>query len=184
MIVFPLGFTVHNDEVAKAISHALHANIICLAAAGNQGANEQTSFPARMPRVIAVYSTDGYGNPSPFNPSPRKARKNFSTLGESFEQIWEGKTQFRSGSSYAVCVAAGILATMLDLSRNHLALDNEDLKTLHTSEGAEMMLDIMSCQRGGYDYVAPWILLPNNMTGEDTRGVVKGQIVAGLRTLR
>ncbi|EFY93778.1 hypothetical protein MAC_00269 [Metarhizium acridum CQMa 102] len=107
--------------VANAISQPMRKNIICLAATGNNGANDGASFPARMHGVIPTFSTDSYGNPSPDHASPIRGRKNFSTLGENVRVWGDGRTEelaYKSGTSFAVCVAAGIRAAMLVFARD------------------------------------------------------------------
>lgn len=188
MIALPLGLDIYHEEIADAISWALRANIICLAAPGNAGANKRAAFPARMPGVIAVFSTDSYGNPSLFNPSPIEGQSNFSTLGEDIPSMWNGRSVYKSGTTYSVCVAAGILATMFVFARDYLALKPRDWKTLHTPAGAEKFLELMSSSRGGYKYVAPWLLFSDQSLTDEHDGsesgfknVIKGEIVAALR---
>lgn len=187
MIALPFGLDIYHGEIAAAISWALRANIICLAAPGNAGANEQAAFPARMPGVIAVFSSDSYGNPSPFNPSPIKGQSNFSTLGEDIPAWWDDKEVFKSGTAYSVCVAAGILANMFVFARDYLQLEPRDWERLHTPAGAKKFLELMSSSRGGYEYVAPWLLLSNQRLTDQHDGsessfknVIKSQIVAAL----
>jgi hypothetical protein len=189
LVILPLGFQVYNKEVSDAISQALKKNIICLAAPGNGGANERIAFPARLPRVISIYATDGYGNPAPFNPSPLKGRQNFSTLGENIECGWQGETALKSSTSFSVCIAGGILASIFDFIRNDLSIDGADWEALHTPEGAEKLLELMSSSRGGYEYVAPWFLLSTEVLdskegNSDRRKILRGQIIAALRQLR
>ncbi|KAL7958637.1 putative subtilisin [Trichoderma compactum] len=181
MIVLPFGVRVRDEAIYNAITQALEANIICLAAAGNHGANDQTAFPARMPRVIGIYSTDGFGNASRFNPSPIQGRRNFSALGEDHEFFWKQECKRRSGSEFAVCVAGGILSRVLQVTRAHAMLDPKDWKALHTPEGAEKLLDLMSHHRGGYDYVVPWSLFPTDIPMADQETVLKGLILTALR---
>jgi hypothetical protein len=189
MVILPLGFQVYDKEVSDTISQALKKNIICLAAPGNAGANERIEFPARLPRVISIYATDGYGNPAPFNPSPLKGRKSFSTLGKDIECRWGGETVLRTGTALSVCIAGGILASIFDFIRNDLSIDGDDWETLHTPEGAEKLLELMSSSRGGYEYVAPWFLLSAEVLdskegNSDRRDILRGQILAALRQLR
>lgn len=191
MIVLPFGFPVHHEIVSAAISFALEKGITCLAAPGNAGGNERAAFPARMPGVIAIYATDGYGNPSPFNASPIKGRKNFSTIGENMPSSRNGVEATTSGTSYSVCVAAAVLATMLEFARTQLSLDDADLRTLNSPDGAEKMLDLMSSERGGYDYMAPWLFFSDetedSISGgseSEFKSIIKGQILAALRQMR
>ncbi|KID97185.1 Peptidase S8/S53, subtilisin/kexin/sedolisin, partial [Metarhizium majus ARSEF 297] len=152
MIVLPLGLEIHHDGVANAISQAIRRNIICLAATGNNGANDRASFPARMHGVIPIFSADSYGNPSPFNASPMRDRKTFSTFGENV-RVWRDdrtdEAAYKSSTSFAVCIAAGMLAAMMVFARDYLQLDQRDWGTLHTPAGAEKYLELMSTSRGG-----------------------------------
>lgn len=186
MIILPLGFPVYDEELANAISLALRENVLCLAAPGNNGANERIAFPARLPGVIHIYATDGYGNPLPFNPSPLPGQKNFSTLGEDIEFKWKERTIFSSGTSFSVCIAGGILAMILDCAQNYLKMDKADVKALHMPQEAEKILELMSAHRGGYSYIAPWLLLSdemfdNSQTEEDCKIMLKSIIVAALK---
>ncbi|KID88985.1 Peptidase S8/S53, subtilisin/kexin/sedolisin [Metarhizium guizhouense ARSEF 977] len=185
---------IHHDGVANAISQAIRQNIICLAATGNDGANTRAAFPARMHGVIPIFSTDSYGNPSPYNASPMRGRKNFSTFGENV-RVWRDdrrdEPSYKSGTSFAVCIAAGMLAAMLVFARDYLQLDQRDWNTLHTPAGAEKYLELMSSSRGGYEYVAPWLLISNEIlienssgSGVDFKDAIKSQIVTALRHLR
>ncbi|RDW58854.1 hypothetical protein BP6252_13330 [Coleophoma cylindrospora] len=191
MLVLPFGLNTYNQELADQLSRALQANIICLAATGNSGANARAAYPARMPGVVAVFSSDSLGNPSLFNPSPSPAQRNFSTIGEDIAISHNGEEQYRSGTSFATCVMAGILSSMFVFARDYLELDLEDWNLLHTPAGAHKFLEIMSTSRGGYDYVAPWLLLSDDLTFKQQDGsqssykmVVKAQILAALRQLR
>ncbi|KID66892.1 uncharacterized protein G6M90_00g070620 [Metarhizium brunneum] len=194
MIVLPLGLEIHHDGVANAISQAIRRNIICLAATGNNGANDRASFPARMHGVIPIFSADSYGNPSPYNASPMRHRKNFSTFGENVRVWRDDRTDepaYKSSTSFAVCIAAGMLAAMLAFARDSLQLDQRDWNTLHTPAGAEKYLELMSTSRGGYEYVAPWLLISNEILMEnkseseaDFKNAIKSQIVMALRHLR
>jgi hypothetical protein len=145
-----------NPAVTDAINSALSNGVVCLAAVGNSSANEKLPFPARLPDVLSVYSTDGFGNPAPYNPSPQSDRKNFSTLGSGITVHEDyDKYQIKSGSSYAVSIAGEILAAMFTYASEILSLDAKDLKVLHSPKGAERLFELMSSKRGGYDYVAP-----------------------------
>lgn len=80
------GFTTQLPEsVQKAIRDASSRDVIMFGAAGNHSGNDAVTYPGRDPRVICIYSTDGYGNRSAFNPPPLLNSKSFSTLGEEVE---------------------------------------------------------------------------------------------------
>jgi subtilisin family serine protease len=76
-----------------------------------------------MRQVICINSTDGFGNPSAWNPSPTRDR-NFSIIGEGIEAAWPtqlGATNAKvaSGTSVATPIAAGIAALILQYARQH-----------------------------------------------------------------
>ncbi|KAL8294203.1 hypothetical protein RB597_008037 [Gaeumannomyces tritici] len=58
---------------------------IVIAAAANWAGNKYIAYPARHKRVICINATDGGGNPSKKNPTPRKDGDNFALLGLSIE---------------------------------------------------------------------------------------------------
>jgi hypothetical protein len=107
-------------ELRDAILAAHSAGILMFAAASNSGVHSATpAFPARMNNVFCVYAGDGMGNPAPTTPSPRNNRYNFMTLGEAVESAWPRDLckppwkMRKSGTSFAVPIAAGIAAFML-----------------------------------------------------------------------
>lgn len=206
MIILPLGLSVHEPGIADAINKALKNGIICLAAVGNQGTNARIAFPARMPGVVGIHSCDGYGNPSHFNPSPTKGQNNFCTLGEQIrvryraplrcdddekEETEEEGPRLVSGSSYAVVIAASIIAQVFVFARDTLKLEPQSIQALRSPEGVHALLELMSTSRNGYDYVAPWILLSEEFWGDRSvdsevgrEALVKGQTIAALRRIR
>jgi hypothetical protein len=127
MIVLPLGLPVYDSAIADRINRALQKKIICLAATGNQGANARIAFPARMNGVVAIHSADANGNPSLFNATPLPGRKNFATLGEAIpvKSITSGGAYgvYLSGSTYAVTLAASVLASVITLAKHTLGLE-------------------------------------------------------------
>ncbi|TRX92293.1 hypothetical protein FHL15_006908 [Xylaria flabelliformis] len=193
MIVVPLGMEYHDRGISAAILEARQHNITVVAAAGNSGGNDRVAFPARMPSVIAVHATDGHGNPSLFNPSPVKARKNFSTLGESIPTISKSTNEecYMTGTAWAACTAAAILSVVIQFARKRLEMNGEDLQWLNSPEGAELLLELMSSDRGGYNYVAPWLFFSGEIDERMAHGsqaefinTVKGQVVAAMRRSR
>ncbi|KAI0444182.1 putative subtilisin [Xylaria telfairii] len=197
MIIVPLGMREHHQGISAAILEARQHNITVVAPAGNSGGNERVAFPARLPSVIAVHATDGHGNPSTFNPSPVKARKNFSTLGELIPGIpvldepMDKTDSYMTGTSYAACMAAAILSVVIQFARRRLEMSKDDLQWLNSPEGAELLLELMSTERGGYDYVAPWLFFSGEIDERMARGseaefisTVKGQVVAAMRRMR
>ncbi|KAF8854455.1 hypothetical protein BDZ45DRAFT_676917 [Acephala macrosclerotiorum] len=117
---FGFGTTLKN--IQRAVRIASSKGIIMISGAGNAGANMLVPYPARDPRVFCIYSTDGYGNRSHFNPPQLSDGRGFSTLGEEAASSWPEKLvrdsgqyeMLKSGSSVAATIASGIAAMVLD----------------------------------------------------------------------
>lgn len=189
IIILPLGMKYLDPDLAKAIKGALSTGIVCLAASGNDGANEKLPFPARLPEVLAIHASDGYGNPAPFNPTPRDDLMNFSVLGQSIEVHSGPVSEYQgsrtvSGSAFAAAIAGGMLAAMFSYASEVLCIEEKYMKVLRSPKGAEKIFTLMSCKRGGYDYVAPWLLIEDMDpvdSLEEHQGLIKAKIVAALK---
>ena len=66
VISMSFDFTSPSRELATAITYATSRGVICVASAGNDGAQELV-YPAALPNVIDVASTDNNNNPSAFS---------------------------------------------------------------------------------------------------------------------
>lgn len=66
VISMSFSFTSPSKEMAIAIHYANHKNVICVASAGNNGADEVV-YPAGIPGVMAVASTSDYDTRSSFS---------------------------------------------------------------------------------------------------------------------
>jgi subtilisin family serine protease len=150
------------DRIHTAINEAFVSRVLMFAAAKNDGANSGIAYPANQDQVICVNSTDGHGNPSKYNPSPIMGQ-NLSVLGEDVLSSWPVKfklgMQRKSGTSYATPIAAGIAAIVLEYALEKLP--NEEsyaIKKLRTPRGMQAVLGLMSEDRWGYRYLAPWTL--------------------------
>ncbi|KAL5346365.1 hypothetical protein ACLOAV_008635 [Pseudogymnoascus australis] len=89
IISMSFGYRAEVPEIKAALRKAFHKGIILIAAASNSGVNPRfpISFPANMRQVICMHSTDGYGNPSPRNPSAIPDC-NLGILGEAVAAAW------------------------------------------------------------------------------------------------
>jgi hypothetical protein len=80
------GFPRSSDIVGEAIMRAYRKGILMFTAARNDGGNKVIAYPTRHRTVIGVFSTNGDGNKSGFNPNPPEDDSSyFSTLGEAVE---------------------------------------------------------------------------------------------------
>ncbi|KAL8377826.1 hypothetical protein RB595_008486 [Gaeumannomyces hyphopodioides] len=90
IISLSLGLDEYHPEIDKQLKRVLSPGTngpkrIVIAAAANWAGNKDTAYPARRERVICIHATDGGGNPSKKNPTPRKGDDNFALLGLSIE---------------------------------------------------------------------------------------------------
>ncbi|PHH92006.1 hypothetical protein CDD83_9374 [Cordyceps sp. RAO-2017] len=150
------------NAVQVAVEKAVVQGKLIFAAAANSGGLMSRAYPAKFNGVVCVHATDGQGNPAEFNPDPGTGVDNFATAGVAIGTEWKGKETNVSGTFYAVPVAAGIAANILDLAHTRLTEEEDRLhvQSLYRYSGMRSMLSWMSRQRGGYDNLRPWILFP------------------------
>lgn len=135
-----------------------------LAAASNGGAaDSRPAFPAFLDQVISLYSADGYGASSSFNPLPSLAEDNFAILGESVEsaKLRSGRTR-KSGTSVATMVASAVAALVLELSFQQPARLRES--HIRSYSGMRAMFAAMSRDGATHNpgeryFIRPWKLL-------------------------
>jgi hypothetical protein len=187
------GFTTCDidgyNELEGAIRDAYSKDILLFAAASNSGANLDRAYPARDQNVICIHSTDANGNRSKFSPNAIADDTNLATIGEAVESAWpvhlcDKKTnptfvKYKSGTSYATPIAAGIAAFLLQYAKLHLRQDQ-----LHKLKRQSRMKAVLrkvaqksqeSKRRDDYHYVA-LSLYSDNLFGKDER-LIKDTIV-------
>ncbi|KAI1740736.1 hypothetical protein F4680DRAFT_465012 [Xylaria scruposa] len=179
IISMSFGYYDQNDDIDSAIDRAFKADKLLFAAASNEGGNRGRSRPARSSGVICVHACDGKGNKGSMNPNPEKRALNFSTLGVAIESKWKGQTVFKSGTSFATPVAAGIAANVLEFAGHQCHLSPGNMKRLKRHEGMCAILAEMCTERDGYDYLQPQNLWADGKSSEDIgRGIQ--DIIEGL----
>ncbi|EGE04575.1 NWD2 [Trichophyton equinum CBS 127.97] len=163
------GFGSEYDAVASAIRKAFEKRKIMFVAASNAGANIlKPIFPANMPEVICINSTDGYGKVSNFNPPPQKDNYNFCTLGEAVLDSWKpnissGIRDRDTGTSFATPLAAAIAASFIEFFRQdkfgRLEIPDSLKSEVRTREGMLKIFVAISENFQGFNYLRPWSLL-------------------------
>lgn len=161
------------DCIKREILYAHSKETVLFAAARNNGGVKGIAYPASQTEVICINSTDGEGNPSPFNPSP-KEDKNFSTLGEAVLSSWPRSVQQRmTGTSFATPIAAGIAAVTMDYmeqKRRGWSEENDRYvaKKIKTRGGIIAVFDKhLSDPRSGFRFLCPWLFFNKDETGLD-----------------
>ncbi|TRX94162.1 hypothetical protein FHL15_004930 [Xylaria flabelliformis] len=181
IINMSFGSEFDDINVADALDRACNAKrkkTILLAAASNNGRNSKRTFPARHEGVIAIHSLDGKGNDEGgMNPSRKGYFENFGTLGLGIKTLWDrlpphlessvdawtttATTKYKSGSSYATPIAAGIVANCIewiDYMWARGSLNTHQYASLRKPKGIRLMLKKQSEVVGDILSVAPWIL--------------------------
>ncbi|KAI9662763.1 MAG: hypothetical protein M1829_006158 [Trizodia sp. TS-e1964] len=144
--------------IRAAISAAYAKRVVMFAAARNSGGNTGIAYPANQDEVICINSTDGYGNKSLFNPTPRLGR-NLSILGQDIELMsgHDGETVCKSGTSFATPIAAGVAVLLLAYGREKLSSD--EFEKLKSRRGIfEVFQRNLAEDRDGFKYIVPWKL--------------------------
>lgn len=126
-------------EFESALVNAYANDVLLFAAASNSGGKLGRAFPAREPTVIAVHATDANGNRSRFSPTAATDDINLATVGEAVESAWPVQlcdetanpysVKYKSGTSYATPIAAGIAGFLLLYARVHLSEKAAALKS-------------------------------------------------------
>ncbi|KAI0857485.1 hypothetical protein F4860DRAFT_357029 [Xylaria cubensis] len=181
IINMSFGSEFDDNNVADALDRACNTKpkkTILLAAASNNGRNSKRTFPARHEGVIAIHSLDGKGNDEGgMNPSRQDCFENFGTLGLGIKTLWDelppslessadtrsttATTKYKSGSSYATPIAAGIVANCIewiDYMSARGSLNKHQYASLRKPKGIRLILKKQSEEVGDILSVAPWIL--------------------------
>lgn len=180
IITMSFGIREYDERMSTAISNALNQRTLLFAAASNDGGNLGRAFPAQYPSVFCIYSTDGNGNPSKFNPTASETDVNFSLLGEHVSSHWpaglnglEQTVNVMSGTSVATPIAAGLAASILSFVRQqdqNIVVESERLGSwLKRDNSMDAVFKTMVRQRRGrgYDYITPHTLFDRGSTRDD-----------------
>ncbi|KAF2801991.1 uncharacterized protein BDZ99DRAFT_527942 [Mytilinidion resinicola] len=185
------------DGIQTAIRNAsVQSPRIMFAAASNNGKNEKRAFPAKYePWVICVHASDGKGSDGGINP-PTERGANFMTLGMGLnlmERQWtheqKGRTPiykevYKSGTSFATPIAAGIAATVLDVASRVSAIKDRAKEKLRRPEEMQKMLWLMSSPKhdlgNQYCFLAPWNHWEKHWQANETKSRIAWDLINDL----
>jgi len=137
------------------------------AAASNYGANDKEMFPARHDSVISIRGTNSNGYFEDFNP-PRNQNEEtvFGTLGLDVPSAWlsdHDDEVYKSGTSIATAIAAGIAGTLLGYAngKSKESTFQDVNKKLRTRQGMQVVFRALAYRtlKENYLYLAPWKLM-------------------------
>lgn len=168
------GTPVISNAILEAVRKR-HGFILFFAAAANFGGNTREMFPARHHFVIPMRGTNSQGLFQDTNPPPdHHGPVVYGTLGVEVPTAGlstQGSMVYRSGTSVATPIAAGIAALVLSCAStsfgDRTSLANDPLKYLWSSSGMSSMFNQMSTWMDGRClYLNP---LPFMQKGEGER---------------
>jgi len=113
VINMSFDFTTPSSEFAQAIAYAQKNNVTCVASAGNEGSS-QLVYPAGLPGVMGVASTNNFDQKSSFsNFGPQDVW--VAAPGENIVSTYPFKTYAsESGTSFSAPLVSGTVALLLD----------------------------------------------------------------------
>ncbi|KAH8599217.1 hypothetical protein B0O99DRAFT_591086 [Bisporella sp. PMI_857] len=168
IITLSLALQDEHNGIENAIKQALNPSRqgntkkIIFAAAGNNGGNAPTAWPASRHGVIAIYASNGQGVRANFNPPHHNDKPVFATLGVDIGLHWfpspgMKKRVYVSGTSYATPIAAAIAANVLEHARCKLNLTLDQRKNLCSGDRMMKVFEqmVMSSEPSNR-YIQPW----------------------------
>ncbi|PVH69595.1 subtilisin-like protein, partial [Cadophora sp. DSE1049] len=176
IINMSFSFLTDQPTIKEAINNAENEGVVFFAAASNYGGNTARLFPAKLDRVLCIHASDGHGNKSGLDPTPKQSSENLSTLGVAIPSISELGVLV-SGTSYSTPIMVGMTANILRFVQhvtNAGLLTEEQRTEAFTRMGVRNILLAMSERRDKYDYVTPWRMMWNDGAGvEDVVSKIK-----------
>jgi subtilisin family serine protease len=169
------GLLKDQTDMRKAVLEAHAKSILMFAAASNKGGNFNVTYPAKYGEAICIFSTDGLGSDSIYNPTQMGGSGyHLATLGEGVKSAWpidlqEGSNFERrmSGTSFATPIAAGVAACVLEFTLMNQK-DNNLYEKLHRRDQMkEVFAQRLADNRNGWHYIRPWKLFDKERS-EDT----------------
>lgn len=181
------GFADEQPCISDAIREAVYErkdSILFFAAASNYGANDREMFPARHDSVISIRGTNANGDFEDFNPPKSQDEVAvFGTLGLDVPSAWANSDydEYKSGTSIATAIAAGIAGSLLGYISSHppeKPFYNVKYRAW-TRRGMLAIFKVLSSNtlKAGYLYLTTWDLIG---TSEDVRWAKLGGALSEL----
>ncbi|KAM0512893.1 hypothetical protein ACHAPE_008395 [Trichoderma viride] len=159
------------NDIIKSINNAIKSSRLIFAAASNDGKNRRRTFPANYPSVFGVYASDGMGTVSAINPLSQEDDINIMTLGIDVKVLERRQVdnngvstlirepKYRSGTSFATAIAAGIAGTVLDIADRAKEIEEQTKEKLRDyGSMREIFTELLPCDRDNHRYLTPWHL--------------------------
>jgi hypothetical protein len=160
------GLSKDQPEIKAAVLAAHLENILMFAAASNNGGNFPVTYPAKYGEVICIFSTDGFGKNSDYNPTQMdNAGYHFATIGEGVKSAWPVHLQDGSkperrmtGTSFATPVAAGVAACLLEFALMKQMREDFYKRLRHQQRMQDVLAKELAIPAYGLHYIHPWNL--------------------------
>ncbi|KAJ5174596.1 subtilisin-like protein [Penicillium canariense] len=187
IISMSFGFADEQPCISGAIREAQYERkdaILFFAAASNYGANDREMFPARHDSVISIRGTNANGDFEDFNPPKHEDESAvFGTLGLDVPSAWSNSDDevYKSGTSIATAIAAGIAGCLLGYISSHppeRPFYNAKYRAW-TRQGMHAIFRVLSSNtlKAGYLYLTVWDLIGK---AEDVRWAKLGGALSEL----
>lgn len=141
IILITAGFKTNKKEIERVVMEALDANVLIVAAIGNNGeAGENAGyFPARYPGVVGVGSVNAKGEISDF--SDQCQELDILAPGENISSFYlNGEMVEGSGTSQAAANVAGAVANIIEAYKSkHIPYNAKSIIELLQRTGGSTM---------------------------------------------
>src|SRR5437773_4736635 len=165
--------------IERALIKAHKTNILIIASASNEGANDPITFPASLPVVICIGAADGKGNRSEFT-SYKSGVEKYTTLGiavlgakvSTISDVNEPLQERRDGTSTAAPVAAGIATLLIEYTWHISEQTNLD-GTIHDNMRKLFLAMSAESQGQANRYLAPWSIFESEDESRRRESIMK-----------